>query len=84
MASACALIFASLGQRRTKLQLLQPIAGRMDSPLFEATAGGAVATPVATAVTAPVRPTAVAASTARNRRDMGPPGLICRRYPTSR
>jgi hypothetical protein len=47
-ASACALIFASVGERRTKLQLLQPIAGRTDWPLSEARAaeaGTAIAVP---------------------------------------
>ena len=36
IASACAMIFASVGVRRTKLQLLHPIAGVMDSPLLDA------------------------------------------------
>src|SRR3954465_3225244 len=39
IASACALIAASVGVRRTKLQLLQPIAGLVDSPLSDAFAG---------------------------------------------
>jgi hypothetical protein len=35
---------ASVGERRTKLQLLHPIAGRIDSPLSDAAAGWAEST----------------------------------------
>src|SRR5690242_20576874 len=63
-ASACALITASVGLRRTKLQLLQPMAGLSDRPLVAATAGGAAGT------TSPSPPSAAAATPVRSLRRM--------------
>jgi hypothetical protein len=81
IASACALIVASVGLRRTKLQLLQPIAGVRDSPLFEAWASGAARTPT----TVPTTPTDTAVSPTMNRRvsrgRIGPPLAQVRRSP---
>jgi hypothetical protein len=57
MASACASMTAAVGLCRTKLQLLQPIAGVLATPLFSAWAGGANALPTMTnaATTPPKR-----------------------------
>src|SRR5256885_13259189 len=48
------MTLAAVGLRRTKLQVLQPIAGRMDSPLFNALAAGAEARTPATTPAAPI------------------------------
>jgi hypothetical protein len=65
MPSACALSFAAVGVRRTKLQLLQPMAGLIDNPLSLACAGAAAST----AATAPVaaRVGTVSATVSRGR-----------------
>ena len=71
IASACAITLAAVGLRRTKLQVLQPIAGRIDSPLFNAWASGAAAS---TPATTPAAPVDSAASTIDNRFSRGRTG----------
>src|SRR3954470_6926903 len=61
MASACAVMVAAVGFRRTKLQLLHPIAGVRDCPLSAAIAAGEASRHVTPT-------TAVAAATARAER----------------
>src|SRR5947209_17780343 len=64
------MILAAVGSRRMKLQLLQPMAGRMDRPLFDAWASGAASTPATT----PAAPVDNAASTIDNRFSRGRTG----------
>src|SRR5881394_2246385 len=81
MALACALILAAVGVRRTKLQLLQPIAGLIDNPLLEAWASGADRTP-ATTPAAPSDNAVSAIDSFFSRGRTGPPHDSLRRMET--
>src|SRR5690349_3411871 len=74
MAFACARILSAVGVRRTKLQLLQPIAGVFDSPLFDAWAGWVRAlTPIAAPATASAAKAARTGIPRFSDRRIGPP-----------
>src|SRR5690349_2617136 len=73
IASACALSLAAVGLRRTKLQLLQPIAGRIDRPLSLADELPAARTLAAAPVAARVRTVNAIASRRPGRARIAPP-----------